>query len=142
MTVESILQTKGSDVIAIAPTATLHEAAQLLSEHRIGAVVVLDSHEALKGILSERDIVRTMAAKGAAALDMLVSAVMTSEVVTIPRSETAQSAMSRMSGRRIRHLPVVEDGKLAGMISIGDVVKRRIEEVESEASTLRTYITS
>lgn len=142
MKVESILDLKGGDVISILPSASLGEASRVLTERGIGALIVMDEQENLRGILSERDIVRTVANKGAIALEMQVSAAMTSDVVTISREESVQGAMTRMTGRRIRHLPVVEGGKLLGMISIGDVVKHRIEEAEAEASTLRAYIAS
>ncbi|MEM1400481.1 MAG: CBS domain-containing protein [Pseudomonadota bacterium] len=142
MKVAGILQTKGGDCVTILPSASLADASKALSEHGIGALVVADGKGTVRGILSERDIVRKIAEKGPLALEMVISSVMTAEVVTITRDETVQDAMAKMSGRRIRHLPVVEEGSLNGMISIGDVVKHRIEEVESEASTLRAYIAS
>ncbi len=142
MNISGILKNKGGDVFSTTPSANLSEASKLLTERGVGALLVRDENGALRGILSERDIVRTIAAKGPMALEMQVSAVMTSDLITITSGETVQDAMAKMTGKRIRHLPVVDGGELQGMISIGDVVKCRIEEVESEASTLRAYIAS
>jgi len=142
MNISGILKNKGSDVFSTTPATNLAEASRVLTERGVGALLVTDEAGSLRGILSERDIVRTIAAKGPMALEMQVGAVMTTDLVTITGDETVQDAMAKMTGRRIRHLPVVEAGELKGMISIGDVVKCRIEEVESEASTLRAYIAS
>jgi CBS domain-containing protein len=140
MTVRAILDVKGREVVTIAADKTLNEAAALLAEKRIGAVVVLSGDERISGILSERDIVRAVAEEGAAALDKPVSSVMTARVKVCRENHTVNEVMQIMTQGRFRHLPVEKDGRLAGIISIGDVVKRRIEEVEREAEEIRTYI--
>jgi len=140
MTVRAILSRKGSDVATIAPTAGLSEAVRLLAERRIGAVVVTGPDSRVAGILSERDIVRALSERGPAALDENVAAVMTRKVMTCTESETVAALMERMTAGKFRHLPVVEQGRLAGIISIGDVVKLRVEEIESETNALREYI--
>jgi CBS domain-containing protein len=140
MTVKAILSRKGGDVVTIAPTASLTEAVQLLAERRIGALVVTGPENRVAGILSERDIVRTLAARGPAALDDNVGAVMTRKVTTCTEADTIASLMERMTEGKFRHLPVVEQSRLVGVISIGDVVKYRIEEVVHDADALREYI--
>lgn len=140
MTVKAILSRKGGDVVTIAPTANLAAAVQLLAERRIGAVVVTGPDDRVAGILSERDIVRTLAARGPAALDDNVAAVMTRKVTTCTESDTVAFIMERMTAGKFRHLPVVEQGRLVGVISIGDVVKFRVEEIEGETNALREYI--
>ena len=140
MTVKAILSRKGGDVVTIAPTANLAAAVKLLAERRIGAVVVTGPDDRVAGILSERDIVRTLAERGPAALDENVAAVMTRKVTTCTESDTVAFIMERMTAGKFRHLPVVEQGKLVGVISIGDVVKSRVEEIEGESNALREYI--
>jgi len=140
MTVKAILSRKGNDVLTIEPTATLAAAVKLLAERRIGAVVITGADLQVIGILSERDIVRAFAASGPAALDEQVGQVMTRKVMTCDEAETVASLMERMTQGKFRHLPVVERGRLAGIISIGDVVKYRLEEMEKESSALREYI--
>jgi CBS domain-containing protein len=140
MTVKAIVSRKGGDVTTIEPTATLAAAVKLLAEHRIGAVVITGADRQVTGILSERDIVRAFAASGPAALDQQVGQVMTRKVMTCSEAETVSSLMERMTQGKFRHLPVVERGRLAGIISIGDVVKYRLEEMEKESSALREYI--
>jgi CBS domain-containing protein len=140
MTVKAIMSRKGSDVLTIEPNATLAAAVTLLAERKIGAVVITGADQQVTGILSERDIVRTFAAKGPAALDQQVGEVMTRKVMTCSEAETVSSLMERMTQGKFRHLPVVERGRLAGIISIGDVVKYRLEEMEKESSALREYI--
>jgi CBS domain-containing protein len=140
MTVKAILSRKGSDVATIAPTANLTEAVKLLAERRIGAVVVTGADNRVAGILSERDIVRALAARGPDALQETVAAVMTRKVSTCTEAETVAVIMERMTEGKFRHLPVVEQGRLAGIISIGDVVKLRVEEIEGESNALREYI--
>jgi len=140
MTVKAILSRKGNDVLTIEPTATLAAAVKLLAERRIGAVVITGADRQVIGILSERDIVRAFAAHGPAALDQQVGQVMTRKVMTCDEAETVASLMERMTQGKFRHLPVVERGRLAGIISIGDVVKHRLEEMEKESSALREYI--
>jgi CBS domain-containing protein len=140
MTVKAIMSRKGSDVLTIEPNATLAAAVKLLAEHRIGAVVITGADQQVTGILSERDIVRAFAANGPAALDQQVGEVMTRKVMTCSEAETVSSLMERMTQGKFRHLPVVERGRLAGIISIGDMVKYRLEEMEKESSALREYI--
>jgi CBS domain-containing protein len=140
MTVRAILSRKGRDVATIAPTVSLSEAVRLLAQRRIGAVVVTGPDDRVAGILSERDIVRSLSERGPAALDDNVAAVMTRKVMTCTEAETVAAIMERMTAGKFRHLPVVEQGRLAGIISIGDVVKWRLEEIEGETNALREYI--
>jgi CBS domain-containing protein len=140
MTVKAILSRKGGDVVTIAPIAQLAEAVKLLAERRIGAIVITGPGERVAGILSERDIVRVLAERGPAVLDEQVGAIMTRNVVTCTSDETVTDIMERMTAHRFRHLPVVEQNRLIGIISIGDVVKRRVEEIEGESNALREYI--
>ncbi len=139
MTVARIINEKGRDVVTTSPGASLADVAGLLSEKRIGAVLVVDGPELL-GILSERDIVRALARHGAAALDKLAADCMTARVVTCRPEDTINDVMQKMTTGRFRHVPVLENGRLAGVVSIGDVVKRRIAEVEREAEEIREYI--
>jgi len=140
MTVKAILSRKGGDVVTIAPTANLTAAVQLLAARRIGAIVVTGPDNRVAGILSERDIVRTLSERGTAALDENVGAVMTRKVTTCTEADTIASLMERMTEGKFRHLPVVDQGRLVGVISIGDVVKYRMEEVVHDADALREYI--
>ncbi|MBL8792150.1 MAG: CBS domain-containing protein [Rhizobiales bacterium] len=140
MTVSHILQAKGRDVITAAPTAKVSEVARILSERRIGAVVITGAGGRIEGIVSERDVVRHVGKEGAAALDLPVSAIMTRTVRTAREADTEAELMALMTEHRIRHLPVVHEGKLGGMISIGDVVKHRIEAIEREAEEMKAYI--
>ncbi len=140
MTVKAILSRKGSAVVTIAPAASLADAVKLLSSHRIGAVMVTDPEGRVIGVLSERDIVRTLADRGAAALDQRVEQVMTRRVVTTVEADTVGEIMERMTAGKFRHIPVVEDDRLVGVVSIGDVVKYRLEEVERETNAMRDYI--
>jgi len=140
MTVKAILSRKGRDVLTIAPTASLSEAVKLLAERRIGAVIVTGPDDRVAGILSERDIVRTLGARGPAALEDNVAAVMTRKVTTCTEADTIAAIMERMTAGKFRHMPVLDQGKLVGVISIGDVVKYRVEEIEGETEALREYI--
>lgn len=140
MNVKSILAAKGGDIICIEPTADLAAAAKLLSTHRIGAVIIRGAGGRLAGILSERDIVRALAEHGASALTLPVGQVMTRNVATCGGDDTAASIMERMTTGKFRHLPVVDKDNLVGLISIGDVVKQRVEEVEQESEAMRDYI--
>jgi len=140
MTVKAILSNKGDDVFTIAPTATLDEAIGILTERRVGALVVLGADERVIGIVSERDIVRALAQRGAAALADMLSQVMTRKVETCGETETIASIMERMTSGKFRHVPVVEQDRLVGIVSIGDVVKHRLSEMERESSALRDYI--
>lgn len=140
MTIASILSEKGSDVFTISLPKTLLEVCSTLREHRIGAILIVDDSGKLAGILSERDIVRRIAADGPEALNTDASTCMTSNVVTCGPEDTIQTAMARMSEGRFRHIPVLQDGNLAGMVSIGDLVKRRIADAEKEAEDLKNYL--
>ena len=137
MTIAQILKIKGNNVSSLAPTATVLEAAQMLGAKRIGAVLVVDSAEGLVGILSERDIVGSLAQHGPKTLDMTVAELMTSEVQVASPRTTVEEAMGMMTQGRFRHVPVVEGGHLVGLVSIGDVVKARISDQEHEVDSLR-----
>jgi CBS domain-containing protein len=141
MTIARILSIKGSDVVTIQPHRLVSEAISLLAEKRIGAVVVTGADGQVLGILSERDIVRALSA-GAKTLQDPVSRYMTARVITCTRDTLVVDAMEEMSDGRFRHLPVVENGRLAGIISIGDVVKHRLAEIQHETEQLRGYITA
>jgi CBS domain-containing protein len=140
MTVKSILSAKGTEVLTIEPTTNVAAAAKVLAERKIGALVVTGPDRRVIGIVSERDIVQELAAHGAASLDLPLTEVMTRKVVTCGISDTISSVMERMTAGKFRHLPVVEQGRLAGIVSIGDVVKHRLQEMEQEQSALRDYI--
>jgi CBS domain-containing protein len=139
MTVRAILDTKGHDILSVEPEAKLSSAVKILSERRIGAVLVMSGGR-IEGILSERDIVRVLGARGAAVLEEPVSAVMTRKVVSCREKDTVSSIMERMTSGKFRHLPVIEDDKVVGLISIGDVVKWRVKEFENEQEALQNYI--
>jgi len=140
MTIAAILKHKGREIASVRPTATIAEAARLLSGRRIGAVVVLDTAGTLLGILSERDIVHAIAAQGARALEMTAAQLMTQEVRTAGPATTIPQAMAMMTEGRFRHLPVVEHGRLTGIVSIGDIVKARITQQEHEVDSLKAYV--
>jgi len=140
MTVRSILDSKGHNVESIQPGARLSDAVKLLGEKKIGAVLVLNMAGNIDGILSERDIVRVLSERGAGVLDEPVSAVMTRKVVSCRPLDTVAALMEMMTIGKCRHLPVVEEGKVVGLISIGDIVKWRVKEYETEQEALRDYI--
>ncbi|WP_114377089.1 CBS domain-containing protein [Elioraea thermophila] len=140
MLVETILKEKGREVVSVAPTTPVAEAAKILSARRIGSVLVRDDGGGIAGILSERDIVRGIADHGAASIAMPVSALMTRDVVFASPADTLDAVLAVMTERRFRHLPVLENGRLVGLVSIGDVVKRKIEEVTEEAEGLRAFV--
>lgn len=144
MRVSDLLETKGHDVVSIDAAASLAEAAKLLADRQIGSVLVLGGGEAaeaaIAGILSERDLVRAFAAKGAAALADRVRQHMTTRVYTCSPDATIDKVMEIMTSRRVRHLPVVESGRLAGLISIGDVVKSRLRETLAEVAEMTSYV--
>ena len=140
MTVSTILAEKGRDVVTIEPNATLAEAAKLLADQRIGATLVLGADQRISGIISERDIVRALAARGAAALDEQVSQTMTRTVETCNESEPICNLMERMTAGKFRHMPVVDQGRLVGIVSIGDAVKHRLQEMEHESAAMHDYI--
>ncbi len=139
MTVRAIISGKGGEVTSISPDATVADAVKLLATHRIGAVPVTDA-SGVVGIFSERDVIYGLEREGAAALDKRVGDVMTSPALTVDLDAPAMAALSMMTRRRIRHLPVVEGGAMVGFVSIGDLVKHRIDKIESEAAALREYI--
>ncbi|WP_372425637.1 CBS domain-containing protein [Salinarimonas chemoclinalis] len=140
MTVRQVLAEKGEGVVTLSPDCSLAEAARLLSERRIGAVVVSGADGRVDGILSERDIVRAVAREGAGALEARVAQWMTREVVTCAREVAIDDLMQTMTQGKFRHVPVVEEGRLVGIVSIGDVVKRRVAAIEAEARMLKEYI--
>jgi CBS domain-containing protein len=140
MTVRTILADKGREILTIEPAATLTEAAKLLAERRIGAALILGADLRLVGIISERDIVQAIAARGTTALDEPVSQTMTRKVETCNERETISSIMERMTKGKFRHVPVVDQGRLIGIVSIGDVVKHRLQEMECESAAMRDYI--
>jgi CBS domain-containing protein len=141
MTIAAILEKKGHEVVSISPEAKVRDAVALLAERRIGAVPVAAGGR-VAGIISERDVIYCLKSDGAAILDWPVSRVMTSPAITAEPSMPALVALSQMTKRRIRHLPVVEDGRLTGIVSIGDLVAYRIARIEEEAEAMRSYIQS
>jgi len=142
MHVQAILQTKGTKVYSVPANALVSDAIGALNKHNIGAVVVVDTDGKLVGIVSERDVVRLLGRDPTGALKRPVSECMTASVVTCTRETLIADLMERMTRFRIRHMPVVEHEELLGLVSIGDVVKRKIEETEQEATALREYIAS
>ena len=140
MTVKSILASKGSDVATIAPTAKVSDAIKMLAERKIGALLITGAGGRITGIVSERDIVRTFGTHGAATLDMPLTEVMTRKVVTCEPGDKMPEIMELMTTGKFRHLPVLENEELVGIISIGDVVKMRLAQLEHEQDALRDYI--
>jgi CBS domain-containing protein len=140
MTVAEILKGKGGDVIAARPDDTAEQVAKLLAAHNIGAVLIRAADSTILGILSERDIVRALGRHGEAALKLTASALMSRNVISCAPEDSVAQVMEIMTRRRFRHLPVVQQGALVGMISIGDVVKERIGEAEQEAEQLRAFV--
>jgi len=140
MLIAHVLRGKGAVVHTLTAEATLEQAAKELNLRKVGALVVVDESGGLVGVLSERDIVREVARRGSACLGDRVSAAMTRDVITARSDETVDEGLSRMTDRRIRHLPIVEEGRLAGIVSIGDLVKHRIMAVEAEAAAMQAYI--
>lgn len=140
MNVETILRNKGSWVATIRSDATILEAVEMLNRERIGALVVSADGDSVDGILSERDIVTALDDYGAELLSCRVDEIMTRNVVTCDPADTVQELMAEMTNRRLRHFPVLKDGRLCGIVSIGDLVKNRLDEVEFEANSLRTFI--
>ena len=142
MNVETILRNKGNWVATIRPDATVGQAIDVLNRERIGALVVSDDGEGVDGVLSERDIVIALAEHGEALLSRSVGEIMTRTVITCDPGDSVGRLMAEMTSRRIRHFPVLTDGRLCGIVSIGDLVKNRLDEVEFEASSLRSFIAS
>jgi CBS domain-containing protein len=140
MTVEHILMQKGRTVVTMEANSTLGDAARLLSDRKIGAVVVSDAFRAVLGILSERDIVRAVAQRGASALEESIGRSMTAKVITCTGRSGINELMEMMTDGKFRHVPVVEGGELVGIVSIGDIVKHRLAEVEAETQAMREYI--
>ena len=140
MTVSIILAAKGREIVSVEPGATLSSVVALLAERRIGAVLILGVDRRIIGIVSERDIVRALAEHGAAALDEPVSRFMTRRVWTCTESETISGIKERMTEGKFRHVPVVDQGRVVGIISIGDVVKHRLQEMERDSAATRDYI--
>ena len=140
MTVKAILSLKGRTVATIEPGARLATAAKVLAERCIGALVVMDSANRVVGMLSERDIVRALADRGAAALDTCIDRAMTRSAVTCTETMTVSEVMKRMTANRSRHIPVVEFGRLVGIVSIGDVVKYRLATMQHESQSMREYV--
>ena len=142
MRITDVLRVKGTRVVTVTPDTTVRQLLAVLAEHRIGAVVVSHDGTSVDGIASERDIVRAFASRGAAAMSEPVTAIYTAEVHTITPETQIEEVMRMMTERRVRHAPVVQDGVLRGIVSIGDVVKNRIDELETERAALTDYITS
>jgi CBS domain-containing protein len=140
MNVETILRHKGNWVATIQPDATIAEAIEMLNRKRIGALVVSEDGDSVNGVLSERDIVIALGGYGEALLSRPVDKIMTRNIVTCDPADTVQELMAEMTHRRFRHLPVVKNGRLCGIVSIGDLVKNRLDEVEFEANSLRSFI--
>ncbi len=140
MTVSTILSEKGRQVVSVEPAASLAAVARLLAEKRIGAALILGADRRLVGIISERDIVQALAARGADALDEPVSLTMTRRVETCNEREPLCNIMERMTDGKFRHMPVVDQGRVVGIVSIGDAVKHRLREIEHESAAMRDYI--
>ena len=141
MTISAILDTKGHEVVSIAIGARVSDALTILASRKIGALPVMDG-DTVAGIFSERDVIEGLGREGATILDKPVDAAMSSPVITVTREISILSALAMMTQQRIRHLPVVEDGRLIGIVSIGDLVKMRIDRIEQEARAMRDYIQS
>lgn len=141
MRISDILRVKGEQVVTVPPDTTVERLLSVLAQHRIGAVIVSRDGAAVEGIVSERDIVRALAARGAGVLAETVSAIQTSQVRTVTPEAQLEEVERLMTERRFRHVPVVVDGRLRGVVSIGDVVKNRIDELETERSALADYVT-
>ena len=142
MIVASLLNTKGRDVFSVAPETSVTDAARYLRDKGIGAALVLDQAGAAAGVFSERDLVNAVADQGGTALSLTVGDLMTREVISCTPRDPIPSVMATMTDKRVRHLPVIDGGKVVGVVSIGDVVKSRIAEAETEAEALKAYIAS
>lgn len=140
MRISELLRAKGAEVVTVTPDTQVRRLAELLAERRIGAVVVSEDGRTVGGIVSERDIVRALAERGAAVLSEQVSSIFTAEVFTVTPETRTEDLMRLMTDKRVRHVPVLADGILAGIVSIGDVVKSRIGELEGERAALSSYI--
>ncbi|MDH3581338.1 MAG: CBS domain-containing protein [Hyphomicrobiales bacterium] len=140
MTVAAILKDKGGDVVTATPDTSLLEIAKILRKHKIGCIVIRADGETIEGIVSERDLVRIIATDGPEALESPVTRCMTKKVVCCQESDTVDHVMAEMTSGRFRHIPVIQNEKLIGLVSIGDVVKQRIADAEMEAAAMRSYI--
>lgn len=140
MLVSQILKSKGDSVFTVTPNETVASVSILLHSRRIGALVVMSADDRVVGIVSERDVVRVVAERGAEGLSQPISSCMSKEVIFADPTDTVDQLLERMTDRRIRHLPVCRDGRLMGIVSIGDLVKIKIAEAEAEAETLKNYI--
>jgi CBS domain-containing protein len=140
MTIAAILRHKGADVARVAPTASIAEVAARLGQKRIGAILVMDAADQVMGIVSERDIVRAMPAHGARVLEMTAAQLMTQVLHTTTPQTSVADAMAQMTERRVRHLPVLDAGRLVGIVSIGDIVKARIDQQAQEVDSLKAYV--
>jgi len=140
MNVSMILAGKGSDIVTIGPNASLTDAVHLLADKNIGAALILGADRRIAGIISERDIVRALAERGAVALEEPVSRTMTRKVETCIEAESVANIMERMTAGKFRHMPVVDQGRLVGIVSIGDIVKHRVQEMERDSVAMRDYI--
>ena len=141
MTIRAIIDSKGDEVVSATPEMRVAEVARLFAENRIGAVPVIEGDEVV-GIMSERDLVHCIANEGAAALDRAVGEVMTAPPITVPSDHSVLGALGLMTRRRVRHLPVIDDGRVVGFVSIGDLVKFRMDRIEQDAKAMRDYIRS
>lgn len=141
MTISAIIDRQGGEIVTARPDLKVHEAIAMLAERKIGALPVLDDGR-VSGIMSERDVMYCLARDGAAVLDWPVSRIMTSPAITVERDQSVLGALSMMTRKRIRHLPVVEGGRLIGIVSIGDLVKHRMDQIENEAAQMLNYIQS
>lgn len=140
MFVRQILNDKGDDIVTTGPSVKIADVVALMAKEHIGAIVVLDENAHIAGIVSERDITRSLAEHGASILAMNAESIMTAEVVTCRPDDGVDKLMRKMTAGRFRHLPVLDKGKIVGIISIGDVVKHRLEELENESNLLQNYI--
>lgn len=139
MTIQAVLGGKGHDIVSVTPETSVREAVALLDTHRIGALPVIENG-AVVGIFSERDVIHGLADQGAASLDRSVGETMTAPAITVSQGDSVLAALSLMTQRRVRHLPVIEHDGVIGFVSIGDLVKFRIEQIEAEAQAMRAYI--
>lgn len=140
MLVRDVLNTKGVDVACVAPDTTIADLVAFLAQHHIGAAVVTDTSDAIVGIVSERDVTRALESHGATLLEMTVADIMTKNVRTCTPTDDIRTTATTMTEGRFRHLPVLEDGRLAGIVSIGDIVKKRIDELETQTDQLMQYV--
>jgi CBS domain-containing protein len=141
MLISDVLRVKGTEVITVVPDTTVRQLVAVLAEHRIGAVVVSHDGLAVDGIVSERDVVQALARRGAAVMSAQVTAIYTAQVHTVTPQSPIEDVMLMMTERRVRHAPVVAEGRLQGIVSIGDVVKIRLGELQAERTALTDYIT-